>query len=316
MLASQSILSFASATRLIFRKVRAGFGSRLDYFVGGAAHLDIELQRFFNAIGIPMYQGYGLSEASPVVSCDLPVKHKFGSSGTLLPGIEVKICDDQGNALPVGEKGEIVLRGENVMLGYWNNDRATKETVRDGWLYTGDIGYVDVDGFLFVLGREKSVLIGSDGEKYSPEGIEETIVAHSPFVEQVMLHNDHSAYTVGLIVPNKDAILAYLKHHHLSCQTDEGQTAALQLLKTEIDRYREGNKSAGMFPERWLPAAAVVLGEGFTEQNRLMNSTMKIVRRRITEFYKSRIDFALTAEGKDILNHQNKNIVKRFEEGK
>lgn len=307
---------FRLCDALILRKVRASFGGRLDYFVGGAAHLDIELQRFFNAIGIPMYQGYGLSEASPVVSCDLPTKHKFGSSGTALPDIDIKICDDQGNTLPVGQKGEIVLRGENVMLGYWKNERATKETVRDKWLYTGDIGYIDADGFLFVLGREKSVLIGSDGEKYSPEGIEETIVAHSPFIEQVMLYNDHSAYTVGLIVPNKDAILAYLKHHHWSCQTDEGQTAALRILQTEIDRYREGNKSAGMFPERWLPAAVVVLGEGFTEQNRLMNSTMKIVRRRIAEFYKSRIDFALTAEGKDILNHQNKNIVKRIEEGK
>jgi long-chain acyl-CoA synthetase len=301
---------------LIFRKVRAGFGGRLDYFVGGAAHLDIELQQFFRAIGIPMHQGYGLSEAAPVVSANTPTKHKFGSSGTVLPGIEVKICDEGGNTLPSGQKGEIVLRGENVMLGYWNNERATKETIRDGWLHTGDIGYLDTDGFVFVLGREKSVLIGYDGEKYSPEGIEETIVAHSPFIEQVMLYNDHSAYTVGLVVPNKDAILAYLNHHRLSCQGDEGQTAALKLLQTEVDRYREGNKSAGMFPERWLPSAVVVLGEGFTEQNRLMNSTMKIVRGRITEFYKSRIDYALTAEGKDIFNHQNKNIVKRFEEGK
>jgi long-chain acyl-CoA synthetase len=301
---------------LIFRKIRASFGGRLDYFVGGAAHLDIELQQFFMAIGVPMHQGYGLSEAAPVVSANTPAKHKFGSSGTILPEIELKICGEQGNSLPIGQKGEIVLRGENVMLGYWNNERATRETIREGWLHTGDIGYLDADGFLFVLGREKSVLIGYDGEKYSPEGIEETIVAHSPFIEQVMLFNDHSPYTVGLVVPNKDAILAYLRHHDLSCHTDEGQTAALRALQSEIDRYREGNKSAGMFPERWLPAAIVLLGEGFTEQNRLMNSTMKIVRGRITEFYKNRIDFALTAEGKDIFNYQNKNIVKRFEEGK
>jgi long-chain acyl-CoA synthetase len=131
-----------------------------------------------------------------------------------------------------------------------------------------------------------------------------------------MLYNDHAPYTVGLIVPNKDAILAFLKHQNLTCQTDEGQTEALRLLQKEVDRYREGNKSAGMFPERWLPSAVVVLGEGFTEQNRLMNSTMKIVRGRIMEFYKNRIDYALTAEGKDIFNHQNKNIVKRFDEGK
>ena len=307
---------YALCDALIFRKIRASFGGRLDYFNSGAAHLDIELQQFFMAIGVPMHQGYGLSEAAPVVSANTPAKHKFGSSGTILPGIELKICDEQGNSLPVGQKGEIVLRGENVMSGYWNNERATRETIREGWLHTGDIGYLDADGFLFVLGREKSVLIGYDGEKYSPEGIEETIVAHSPFIEQVMLYNDHSPYTVGLVVPNKDAILAYLGHHSLSCHTDEGQTAALRALQSEIDRYREGNKSAGMFPERWLPAAIVLLGEGFTEQNRLMNSTMKIVRGRITEFYKNRINFALTAEGKDIFNYQNKTIVKRFEEGK
>ena len=307
---------YALCDALMFRKIRASFGGRLDYFVGGAAHLDIELQQYFNAIGMPMHQGYGLSEASPVVSANKPTHHKFGSSGQVLPRIEIKICDDQGNALPVGQKGEIVLKGENVMAGYWNNERATRETLRDGWLHTGDIGYLDEDDFLWVLGREKSVLIGHDGEKYSPEGIEETIVAHSPFIEQVMLYNNQSSYTVGLIVPNKEAILGYLKHRHLSCHTDEGQIAALQLLETEIDRYREGNKSAGMFPERWLPAAIAVLGEGFTEQNRLMNSTMKIVRGRISEFYQNRIEYSLTPEGKDIFNHQNKNIVKRFEERK
>jgi long-chain acyl-CoA synthetase len=307
---------YALCDTLIFRKIRASFGGRLDYFVGGAAHLDIELQQYFNAIGMPMHQGYGLSEAAPVVSANTPSAHKFGSSGRVLPRIEIKICDEQENALPVGQKGEIVLKGENVMAGYWNNERATKETIRDGWLHTGDIGYLDGDGFLWVLGREKSVLIGHDGEKYSPEGIEETIVAHSPFIEQVMLYNNQSAYTVGLIVPNKEAVLGYLHHLHLSCHTDEGQMAAMRLLESEINRYREGNKSAGMFPERWLPAAIAVLGEGFTEQNRLMNSTMKIVRSRIAEFYKNRIDYALTPEGKDFCNHQNKNIVKRFEEGK
>lgn len=307
---------YAICDALIFRKIRESFGGRLDYFVGGAAHLDVELQQYFNAIGMPMHQGYGLSEAAPVVSAGTPTNHKFGSSGKVLPRIDIKICDEEGNALPVGQKGEIVLKGENVMAGYWNNERATRETVRDGWLHTGDIGYMDEDGFLWVLGREKSVLIGHDGEKYSPEGIEETIVAHSPFIEQVMLYNNQSSYTVGLIVPNKEAILGYLKHLHLTCHTDEGQTAALRLLETEINRYREGNKSAGMFPERWLPAAIAVLGEGFTEQNRLMNSTMKIVRGRISEFYQNRIEYALTPEGKDICNHQNKNIVKRFEEGK
>jgi long-chain acyl-CoA synthetase len=300
---------------LIFKKIRASFGGRLDYFIGGAAYLDIELQQFFNAIGVPMYQGYGLTEAAPVISANTPAKHKFGSSGPILPDLHVKICDEHDNALPVGQKGEIVVKGENVMAGYWQNERATRETLRDGWLHTGDLGYIDQDGFLFVLGREKSLLISSDGEKYSPEGIEETIVAHSPFIDQVMLYNDHSPYTVALIVPSREALLAWLKSKKITCHTDEGQEAALRLLQSEIDGYRAGNKNAGLFPDRWLPSAVCVLGEGFTEQNRMLNSTLKMVRSRIAEFYRNRIDFAFTAQGKNICNHQNKTIIKRLEEG-
>ncbi|MFH0990046.1 MAG: AMP-binding protein [bacterium] len=302
------------ADALMYRKIRANFGGKVDYFIGGAAYLDIELQQFFNAIGIPMYQGYGLTEAAPVISANTPDAHKFGSSGKVLPDIAVKICDEQGNALPVGQKGEIVIKGENVMSGYWKNERATREALRDGWLHTGDIGFLDDDGFLFVLGREKSVMIGYDGEKYSPEGIEETMIAHSPYIDQAMLYNDHSPYTVVLIVPNKAGLLEWLKSKNLDRHSEEGQVAVLKLLHAEVDRYKQHNKKIGMFPERWLPSAVCVLGEGFTEQNRLLNSTLKMVRGRITEFYKNRIDFALTTEGKDISNHQNKMIIKRLEE--
>ena len=190
--------------KILFSKIRENFGGRLEFFIGGGALLDIELQRFFYAIGIPMFQGYGLSEAAPVISSNVPVSHKLGSSGKIVKNLEVKICDEHGRELPNGEKGEIVCRGENVMKGYWKNKRATREAIKDGWLYTGDMGYLDKDGFLYVLGRFKSLLIGSDGEKYSPEGIEEAFVEKSKFIEQVMLHNNQDSYTVALIVPNKE----------------------------------------------------------------------------------------------------------------
>ncbi|MBI3788809.1 MAG: AMP-binding protein, partial [Ignavibacteriales bacterium] len=209
-------------------------------------------------------------------------------------------------------KGQIVVKGENVMAGYWKNERATRETIRDGWLYTGDLGYLDEDGFLYVLGREKSLLISHDGEKYSPEGIEETMVAHSVYIDQIMLFNDHSMYTVALLVPNKDAILAWLAKRGLSSHTTEGQDAALRLLKGEIEEYFQKGRYAGIFPERWLPSAIAVLGEPFTEQNRFLNSTLKMVRTRIADFYKNRIDFLFTPEGKDICNHQNRTIIKRL----
>ncbi|MEX2117468.1 MAG: AMP-binding protein [Bacteroidota bacterium] len=299
---------------LIFRKIRQSFGGRLEFFIGGAAVLDTELQQFFNAIGIPMFQGYGLTEASPVISTNTPSAHKFGSSGRILPGIEAKICDEQGRELPSGEKGEVTVKGENVMAGYWKNERATNEVLRNGWLHTGDIGYIDSDGFLFVLGREKSVLISHDGEKYSPEGIEEAILAHSPFVDQMMLYNNQSPYTIALIVPPREALLAAIREKHHSCESSEGQEYALGVIQSELNRYREFNKTHGMFPERWLPSAVVVVGEAFTEQNRMLNSTLKMVRGRITEFYKTRIDYAFTVEGKDIMNHQNRMIIRRLDE--
>ena len=297
---------------LVFRKVRENFGGRLEYFVGGAALLDIELQRFFYAIGVPMYQGYGLTEAAPVISSNTPRRHKLGSSGTLAPGLDVRIVGEDGRDLPAGAQGEIVVRGENVMLGYWKNDKATAETLRDGWLWTGDLGYLDRDGFLFVLGREKSLLIGHDGEKYSPEGIEETIVDRSALVDQIMLHNNQSPATVALLVPNREALAAWMGRHGLAPDAVEGQDAALRLLESEIDAYRAGGRHAGMFPERWLPSTFAVLDEAFTEQNRMLNSTLKMVRGRIEERYQGRIAALHRAEGADVCNPVNREAIRRL----
>lgn len=298
--------------KILFSKIRENFGGRLQFFIGGGAYLDIEMQRFFYAIGIPMFQGYGLTEAAPVISSNSPTHHKLGSSGKVLKGIDIKICDENGNELPTGQKGEIVVRGENVMVGYWKNREATEKTLRDGWLHTGDLGYLDEDGYLYVLGREKSLLIGNDGEKYSPEGIEEAIIDHSPYIDQIMLYNNQSPYTVALLVPNKAALLNWMRKNGYTCQTDEGQCAALKLLESEVNKFKPGGKLEGLFPSRWLPAAIAVLGEGFTEQNRLLNSTLKMVRTRIVDYYKNRIDYLYTPEAKEVCNAQNKRIIQRM----
>ncbi len=308
----RSKIEYKLYDRLLFKKVRQSFGGRLEFFVGGGALLDIELQRFFYAIGIPMYQGYGLTEAAPVISANVPQRHKLGSSGSIVPNLLVKICDEKGVELPKCKQGEIVVKGENVMFCYWKNERATRESIRDGWLYTGDLGYMDDDGFLFVLGREKSLLIGHDGEKYSPESIEEAITDNSIYIDQMVLYNDQSLYTIALVVPNKEAVLSKLKESGLSPETDNGQAAALDLLNSEIAQFKQGGKFAGVFPERWLPSAIAVLGEGFTEQNRFLNTTLKMVRGKIAEFYRDHIDYLYTSEGKDILNHQNRMIIKRM----
>lgn len=291
--------------KLLFSKIREGFGGQLEMFIGGGALLDIELQRFFYAVGMPMCQGYGLSEASPVISSNTPHAIKFGSSGKLVKYLEIKICNNDGNELPLGEKGEIVVKGDNVMKGYWNNPKATEETVKEGWLYTGDMGYLDKEGFLYVLGRFKSLLIGSDGEKYSPEGIEEALVDQSPFIDQCMLYNNQNAYTSGMIVPNMPAIKREIEKHNIRLESGEGFAEALRLIQQEVDAYKTGGKFADSFPERWLPATIVLLPEAFTEQNHLLNSTMKMVRGKITEYFADELAFLYSPEAKNIINQRN-----------
>ncbi len=297
--------------KILFSKVREVFGGDLKFFIGGGALLDIELQRFYYAIGIPMLQGYGLSEATPVISSNSLVKHKLGSSGYLVKPLDIKICDDNGNEVPLGQKGEIVIQGENVMKGYWRNEKATAETIKDGWLHTGDLGYMDNEGFLYVLGRFKSLLIANDGEKYSPESIEEMLVSKSPFIEQVMLHNNQNPYTIGLLVANNEALKKHLSEQGIDMNSDEGRVEALRQLQQEINEFKKGGKFEGEFPERWLPSAIGLLEEPFTEQNKFINSTMKMVRGKITEHYKERIDYLYTADAKNIVNELNINALKK-----
>jgi len=293
--------------KMIFKKIREAFGGRLDFFIGGGALLDIDLQRFFYAVGMPMFQGYGLSEATPIISSNGMKHHKLGSSGYLVKNMKLKICDANGKELPNLEKGEIVIKGENVMAGYYKNEKSTAETIVDGWLHTGDLGYMDNDGFLYVVGRFKSLLISGDGEKYSPEGIEESLSDNSHYIDQVVLYNNQNPYTTALIVPNKEALKRYVqrKRSQLDWNTPEAKMLALNKLQSEINEYRKGGRFEGLFPERWLPAAVAVLGEPFTEQNGLVNSTMKIVRGKVEERYARRIENLYIAGAKNIESAEN-----------
>ena len=293
--------------RIVFSKIREGFGGRLQFFVGGGALLDIELQRYFCAIGMPIFQGYGLSEATPVICANSKGYARFGSSGRTVEPMEIKICDEEGRALPLGETGEIVIRGENVMAGYWKNPEATSSTIVDGWLHTGDRGYLcrEDPRYLYVTGRFKSLLISSDGEKYSPEGFEDSLADGSKYIEASVLYNNQSPYTVVIVVPNKPALADAVQKQGKDPASEAGRKAQLEILQAEVDSYRAGGRHAGLFPEKWLPAAIIVADTPFTEQNGMLNTTAKMVRGKVEKFYADRIEYAMTPEGKKLANPKN-----------
>ena len=278
-------LNYKLAETLIFKKLRSIFGSNIEFFVGGGALLDIKQQQFYKAIGIPVYQGYGLTEATPIISTNTPFAHKMGTSGKVLRGIRCKIIDEDGKEVPQGEKGEIIIQGDNVMKGYYKNEKATLETLKNGWLHTGDLGFFDSDNFLVVVGREKALLISEDGEKYSPEEIEEAIVNSSSFINQIMVYNDHKKFTTALVTLNKPIILEWIKKNNI-----KNSESILEKIKEELHLFKKQKEFHQKFPEKWIPANFQIIKDDFTEENKMINSTLKMVRFAILQAYQDRID--------------------------
>jgi long-chain acyl-CoA synthetase len=280
-----SYFNYILAEKLIFKKLRLIFGSEIEFFVGGGALLDIKQQQFYKAIGIPVYQGYGLTEASPIISTNTPFAHKMGTSGKILGNITCKICDENGKELPQGKKGEICIQGDNVMKGYYKNEAATKETLKNGWLHTGDLGFMDEDNFLVVVGREKALLISEDGEKYSPEEIEEAIINCSPVIQQTMIYNDHKKYTTALITLNKAHTLDFIKENKITSAEE-----LVSKLKEELLSFDKQPEFKGKFPAKWIPSNFQIIEEEFSEANAMINSTLKMVRHKITATYQERLE--------------------------
>ena len=179
---------------LVRKKVKKQFGGNLKAFVSGGGALDKEIGEFLNAIGLPTLQGYGLTETSPVVSCNPIHKIRVETVGPPFKGNQVKIAED----------GEILVKGENVMLGYWNNKEDTEKVLRDGWLYTGDIGEIDPqDGYLKITDRKKDIIVSAGGDNISPAKIENQL-SNSPAIDQSMVYGDGKNYLVALIIPSKE----------------------------------------------------------------------------------------------------------------
>ncbi len=194
---------------------------------------------------------------------------------------------------PTGERGEIVIQGENVMKGYFKNPEATSEVLVDGsdgrWLWTGDLGYFDQDGFLVVTGRAKALLIAKDGEKYSPEEVEEVMINHTDILNQLIVYNDHNAFTCALLTLQDDLIQKLIKQEQL-----ETPEAAYKRIFELLQAYESSVGKS--IPPQWLPARFALIDKPFREADGLVNSTMKLVRFKIVERYKDRIDALYESE--------------------
>ena len=302
-----TFLNYIIAKNLIFNKLRLIFGSEIEFLVGGGALLDIKQQQFYQAIGVPVYQGYGLSEAAPIVSTNTPFEYKMGTSGKLLGNMICKICDENGLELPRGEKGEIVIQGDNVMKGYYKNVKETNKTIKKGWLYTGDLGFFDEDNFLVVVGREKALLISEDGEKYSPEEIEDAIVNSSSIIQQVMIYNDHKKFTTALLTLNQKSLLDWIRNNAIN-----SYDKIVTKIKTELLLFEKQKEYRGKFPKKWIPSNFQIVEDEFSEANQMINSTLKMVRYKITASYQDRLDNMYLPDSQKYTIEENIKVLSRL----
>jgi long-chain acyl-CoA synthetase len=301
----RAFLPFALARLILFKTVvRKVFGTSITFCVGGGALLDVKQQEFFAALGMPVYQGYGLTEATPIISTNAPQRHKFGTSGVLMPSIEVKIVKADGTEAAVGETGEIVMRGGSVMKGYYKNPEATAKALHDGWLSTGDLAYLDKDRFLVVVGREKALLIAEDGEKYSPEEIEEAVTFSTDTIDQIMAWCEQKRYTTALVALDAGRVEALAKARGIGTADD-----LLKVLQEEFVRYKSDPK-AKKVQANWMPAVFQIVPQGFSEKDGTINSMMKLVRHRAVELHRDLLDYSYTPEGSKTMNPRNLETVR------
>jgi len=239
--------------KLVRKKIKNQFGGRLKAFVSGGGALDQKIGEFLNSIGLPTLQGYGLTETSPVVSCNIPGKIKIETVGPPFKTNNVKIADD----------GEILVKGENVMLGYWNMTKETDETIKDGWLHTGDIGEITQDGNLKITDRKKEIIVNLGGDNISPSKIENLLCLNQK-IKQSFVYGDKKTYLVALIVSendeNKKEIEIYLENLNKNLSSVE-----------KVKKFK-------------------LIKEEFTIENRMLTPTLKLKRKKILEKYKEELE--------------------------
>jgi long-chain acyl-CoA synthetase len=256
--------------RTVRKKVRARFGGRLKAMVSGGAALNYEVGVFFIALGVRLLQGYGQTEASPVISANPPGRIKLKTVGPALKGVEVKIAED----------GEILVRGECVMKGYWRDPEATAKAIVDGWLQTGDIGVIDEDGYIQITDRKKDIIVFSGGDNVSPARVEGFLTLQ-PEIAQAMVYGDKRPNLVAVLVPDPDFLAEWAKsrgkpNDPAELSDDPELHKALSAVVDRVNRDLSTLEKVRRF---------LIAREGFTIDNSMMTASLKIRRHKIKELY-------------------------------
>jgi long-chain acyl-CoA synthetase len=267
----------ALADRLVYSKLRERTGGRMKFFVSGGAALAKEFGEFFEAVGLKIIEGYGLTETSPVISANRLNSYKWGAVGMPIPGVEVRIASD----------GEILCRGPNVMRGYWNNPVATAEVIdREGWLHTGDLGHVDVEGFIHITDRKKHLFVSSGGKNIAPQPIENLFLS-CKYIEQFLLIGDRRMYLTALIVPDFDALKEFAASRGIPSTDTRDLTRhpiITSLIEAEINHIQRDLANFERVRRFTL------LDHQFTIEEGELTPTQKVRRKAIEERYSTVIE--------------------------
>ncbi|MBC8141781.1 MAG: AMP-binding protein, partial [Armatimonadetes bacterium] len=258
--------------KLVYSTLREKFGGAMRFFVAGGAALDPEVARFFEAFGLPIVEGYGMTEASPVMAVNPNRRVKIGTVGIVLPRAEVRIAGD----------GEILFKGANIMRGYWKNDTATAEVIdAEGWLHTGDIGVLDDEGYLKITDRKKDIIVLANGKNVAPQPIEQ-ILKQSPFISEIVLIGDKQNVVTALIVPNRDKLKEWATGEGLSFTTDDELLSLPQTVKKikgEIDTHKD------RFADYERVKKFALLNATFSVDGGELTPTLKIKRKVVLAKY-------------------------------